>query len=169
MSRDPRRNPRRNGHRAATYQRADVGGPLTRQPRAWHDRRIGSEAFNPAEVLQVLLADQTLAAVYRNLKVSKLGRGQGFDEYGEPKPGVVVSAGRPGANVWVIPGTLKRRSIVGEMRFAGYQVGIEGWDHDPGYPGGGGETIFVPFGSPVPLFAIPAAVGLALAEANFGG
>ena len=38
----------------------------------------------------------------------------------------------------------------------------------PGYPGGGGEVIFIPFGNPVDFWELDRRVGLALAEAAFG-
>jgi len=165
------------GRRAATYRRTEVDGPLTRQSRKWHDRDWGGgEAFNAANVIK-RLKGSPLSVIYKNLKIAKLGRHGALDEYGESKPGVRITAGsRTGygadwtGSVTVIPGIHKRRSIVGEKRSAGYQVGVEKWDSDPGYPGGGdyGEVIFVPFGNPVALWELHRMVGLALAEAAFG-
>tara|TARA_Y100000034_G_scaffold132222_1_gene194678 strand:- start:145 stop:534 length:390 start_codon:yes stop_codon:yes gene_type:complete len=112
------------------------------------------------------LKDSSLSAIYKKLKITKMDRNEAFDEYGDSKPGVEISAGT--ASVVVIPGIHKRRSIGGERRSAGYQVGIRGWDADPGYPGGGGEVIFIPFGNPVDFWELDRRVGLALAEAAFG-
>ena len=159
----------RPGRRAATYRRTEVDGPLTRQPRKWHDRRGGGEALNAANVIK-RLKGSPLSVIYKNLKITKMGRHEAFDEYGDSKPGVRITAGSSEwmGSVTVLPGIHKRRSIVGEKRSAGYQVGVEKWDADPGYPGGGGEVIFVPFGNPVDLWELHRMVGLALAEAAFG-
>ena len=160
------------GRRAATYRRTEVEGPLTRQPRKWHDRdRGGGEAFNAANVIK-RLKGSPLSVIYKNLKITKMDRDEALDEYGESKPGVRITTGSGewSASVTVIPGIHRRRSIGGEKRSAGYQVGVEKWDADPGYANewDQGEVIFVPFGKPVDLWELHRMVGLALAEAAFG-